>query len=258
MDKIDEYTRREITPEQPDIDQCEHGFVVHDIKAQNHFLCRECGERFHRHPDMIEQELFRPDDAEVYDKIAQFRDGLFTFTEVIKQTKLELEEFKEAMQKGFPPEEVYNDVYSLGSIGPVGQELSYVEPPRTSCPAAIEKFFGNPEATVDNINYAVRNGMFPDIEEVRHVDSPETKQMIVEVEFVDGSVQKVVIDHQLVAIHGRKMLRKIGGRHHTMSADGRSNSLIKTYSQYEKDADQIVHHTNFDYTPPKDIRSPWQ
>ena len=258
--------------EQP-TDQCEHGFVVHDVQEQNHFLCRECGDRFHRHPDMIEQEMFRPDDAEVYDYIAQFRDGLVTFTEAVKQTSLELDEFVKAMNFAFPPEEVYQDQYSIGSQGPIGKELAYIEPARTSCPAEIERVFGSPEATLDLINSVVNGGVFPDIEEVRHIDHPELKQMHVEIEFIDGSVQKVVIDHMLTADYGLKMKRRIDGSRHIMRADGRSSkgswdltpfqvdmlkAKPKAYAQYEKDAGQITHNMHFDYNPPKDIRSPWQ
>lgn len=35
---------------------CKHGFVVRDIDGANRFLCKECDERFVRHPDIIRQQ----------------------------------------------------------------------------------------------------------------------------------------------------------------------------------------------------------
>lgn len=195
---------------------CEHGFVVHDVQGDNRFLCRECDERFPRHPDMIEQEMFQPDLAEAYDHLARFRDGLITFTKAIQKTRFSLEEFTAAMRKVYPPEVVYQDQYSLSSPDPIGKEIAYVEPGRTSCPAEIEKVFGNPDINLDTLNGIIFDGVFPDIQEVRHIDRPELKLMNIEIEFVDGSVQKVVIDHMLAADYGKKVNRKFQGHTYVM------------------------------------------
>lgn len=196
-------------------ESCEHGFVVRDIQGENRFLCRECDERFLRHPDMMEQEMFRPDEAGVYDKLAQFRDGLITFPEATKATGLTLREFKETIARVFPPDQEWQEQYMVGVRQPINRVLINEGLTRTSCPAAIEALFGNPEITLTDIEAVVNSGgVFSDITEVRHYNLPETPNIVIEIEFIDNSTQKVIVDELLLKFEGKKILREFPGRSH--------------------------------------------
>lgn len=215
-----------------DVDLCEHGFVVRDIQGENRFLCRECDERFPRHPDMMDQETFRPDEAGMYDILAQFRDGLITFSEAIQKTSFSLEEFKETIAKIFPPDVETIEHYTLGQKTVGTPTIINEGPKRTSCPAEIEKIFGDPEISLVELNTMMFDGdIFPDLQEVRHVDEPELQQMTIEVDFIDGSVQKVVIDYILLANHGKWSRRQMmtGRTHRLLPGDINANSLIKSF-----------------------------
>jgi len=194
-------------------ESCEHGFVVREILGDNHFLCRECNERFPRHPSVMENERFRPDDAEVFDSLAQFRDGMKTYSEVCKQTSLSLEEFVETVQRIFPPDEEYVDQYEIGKKDPIGKEFVRFGPQRTSCPEKVEDIIGCPEITLTDLNEIIRN-TFPDIVEIEHLNCKATKEMIIYVTFVDGSTQKIVMNEMKLIMDGNKMLRTFPGTRH--------------------------------------------
>jgi len=36
---------------------CDHGFVVRAAQGEHRFICRECDERFIRHPDIIRKKV---------------------------------------------------------------------------------------------------------------------------------------------------------------------------------------------------------
>jgi len=38
------------------MNDCEHGYVVRSVADANRFLCKECNERFVRHPDIIRKK----------------------------------------------------------------------------------------------------------------------------------------------------------------------------------------------------------
>lgn len=169
--------------------KCEHGFVVRDIRGDDRFLCRVCDARFPRHPSLLEKVVEpKVEGITIANSLRMFREGMMTFTEAAKRTNLSLNAFKEAIENLFPPT-ANVAFYSnrIGSNQPIGRVTS-VEPRRTSCPKKVEEYFANP----DSSPIAPKSWGFPfdDVTEVSQYREI-TDQLVIYVEFVDGTKQKV-------------------------------------------------------------------
>lgn len=190
------------------VTSCEHGFVVRDIKDDNRFLCRECDERFPRHPSLMQINP-RVEEAQLEDGLNLFREGVYTFAEAMKKTRLSTDEFIKVVKKMFPPKEVghFNTINADGSVesGPV------LAPQRVSCPEEIDTFFGDPNITnTDIVNVVKSRITFPDITHVDHRPEPENRLMVVYVHFVDDTIQRVEMDERDLIANGYRIQR---GRH---------------------------------------------
>ncbi len=60
-----------------DDEGCEHGFVIYD---EDEFLCKECDERFPRHPDLMAKEVraIQLSEVELLRWLGEFRGGHIT------------------------------------------------------------------------------------------------------------------------------------------------------------------------------------
>lgn len=198
------------------VTNCEHGFVVRDIKDDNRFLCRECDERFPRHPSLMQIKP-RVEEAQLEDGLDLFREGVYTFAEAMKKTRLSTDEFIKVVKKMFPPQEVghFNTINADGSVesGPVLAPLRFLQ--RVSCPKEIDAFFSNPNITNTDIANIVRSRItFPDITHVDHIPEPENRLMVVYVHFVDNTIQRVEMDERdLIANGYRSLVPFQRGRH---------------------------------------------
>ena len=176
-------------------EDCYHGFVVHNVKGDNRFLCRECDERFPRHPSMMDKKPAAPPDSELLFPLSEFREGLLTFAQVAQKTTLSLNALKDAIKRLFPP-----NVETIQHRSINGQLLAPVvidqEVQRTSCPKEIDDLYSDPDVTMYDLERIRKDPyVFPDIVNVRHTPSIQSDMTIVMVEFIDGTVQRIEIDN---------------------------------------------------------------
>ena len=182
---------------------CYHGFVVHDVKGDNRFLCRECDERFPRHPSLMCKEPDKMPDSELIGWLWQFREGCMTLAKVVEKTTLSLNEFKESLQRLFAPAVTTMTHRNIGT----GVSTSIVvdqEKQRTSCPQEIDDLFSNPNTTVDDLERIAKDPyVFPDIVKVTHTPSIRPDITIVEVEFIDSTIQRIEVSYADVMMSPR-------------------------------------------------------
>ena len=180
---------------------CGHGFVVRDINGDNRFHCKECDERFPRHPSMMPKKTAKFENAPFSIAhalhntaiLTQFREGIVTFSEAAQATTFSLDQFTEEMQRLFPPEQIIDEIRTIGALRPTVVNLGE-GPKRVSCYKKIEDVFGNPNLNVDQINQFIDfSDIFPDVTEVIHGMDQTAGTMTVEIIFVDGSIQRVEI-----------------------------------------------------------------
>lgn len=199
-ERIDEWTRREILPDE---EECDHGFVVRDVEGDMRFLCQLCETRFPRHPSLMNKLDIKSAVRGVREALESFREGAQTLTSTLKETRLTMEGFSKAMEKMFPPQEIGSSktIEADGSM----QTSQVFAPKRTSCPAEIEALFGDPDVTLDDIQRILnQKQVFPDILQVHHRACPEQRKMIVTVDFVDDTSQRIEIDESLLMeVEGR-------------------------------------------------------
>ena len=208
-----EYTEKETVAEAP---ECDHGFVVRDIVGEDRFLCRECDTRFPRHPSMMPKEIIHTPRLNISNSLHQrnilsnFREGMITLTDACKLTTHSLADLTQAMQDMFPPDQNYMEHRTIGQ-GVTGQVMLPEGPKRVSCYQEVENVFGNPNVTIDQINQFGRGtSIFPDVTEVRHVMDDQNAVMIVEIHFVDGSMQRVEIpENQLMIRRSAGSYRRV-------------------------------------------------
>ena len=172
---------------------CKHtGWVAREIHGDTRFVCRECDERFPRHPQMMPpepEEFIIPYD--VLKSMAEFRQGTATFAQACKDTALSAEQFKDAIKKAFPPVDTYEEIATIGSL--VTQRVvTGREPQRSSDPEEIEKvFFATHGLSSEDLLQSWREG-WPDVE---HVDlypfeNSIDRKTVVIVTFNDNTKQR--------------------------------------------------------------------
>lgn len=173
---------------------CKHGYVCRDIEGEDRFLCKECGERFPRHPKSI--PTFKATDGELalFNKLAvkQFREGMTTFTDAVQKTQFSIEEFNKALKAlaPLPDEEEFEHFEVRTGKRQVIKLPGTPEPQRTSCPAEIENIFGNADVTLTDLEKICER--FPDIVSMDHtVGGMDTDIVQVDVGFCDGTTQMV-------------------------------------------------------------------
>ena len=173
---------------------CKHtGWVAREIHGDNRFVCRECDERFPRHPQMIEpkgEEFVIPYD--VLKSMSEFRQGAATFTQACKDTALSAEQFKDAIEKAFPPVDNYEDISVMGSL--VTQRVVIGrEPQRTSDPEDIEKnLFPTLGSSTSELLESWREA-WPDIRamEIHPFEGSRDRMTMVILTFIDESKQRL-------------------------------------------------------------------
>ncbi len=172
---------------------CQHrGWVAHEIQDDNRFVCRECDERFPRHPQLMPskpEEFIIP--SNILDVLTEFRLGGVTFTQACKDTTLSAEQFKDTIKKAFPPVDIYEEVATMGSLVTqrivTGQELQ-----RSSDPEEIEEvFFATHGLSSEDLLYIWREG-WPDVEhvDVYPYEGSRDRKTVVIVTFNDNTKQR--------------------------------------------------------------------
>lgn len=182
---------------------CKHEFVVRDIDGHNRFLCRECDERFPRHPDMIKQED-PVGSSTIKDILDKFRLGLTTFKEAIEATRFSLSNFVDAITEHYPIE--HEQIEELSMCNPIPVLMDGMElPRRTSCPKAIDDAFSDSAATLTDLNDLVAN-VFLDIQELKHHNSyagnPPFRHTDIIVVFIDDTRQLVQLSTEYYLAQG--------------------------------------------------------
>lgn len=172
---------------------CKHtGFVVRDIQGENRFLCRECNERFPRHPQMIKivhhtAAVTRATMEDMRATLDEFRQGAISFSSAMKVLNTNLEEFTKACSQLFPPEIGAESIHNI-STGE-SRILQVSEHARTSCPKEVEEWFSDPSIYLDPMEAIEK---FPDITEARYEFSASmTDRIEIVVDFIDGSTQVI-------------------------------------------------------------------
>lgn len=169
---------------------CQHkGWIAHDIQGENRFLCRECDERFVRHPRAPRQST---EFLDAVGSMKDFRNGLATFTEACDAAKMSAQGFKNALIEAFPPVDIYEEIATIGSL--VTQRVvTGREPQRTSDPEDIEKnLFPTRGMGTSELLEAWR-GAWPDIREmeVHPFEGSRDRMTMVILTFVDESKQRL-------------------------------------------------------------------
>lgn len=174
---------------------CQHkGFVAREVKGDYRFVCRECNERFERHPWIQKTDKNKADRS----TMEEFRNGMLTFTEAVKRTTFSAEELKEALKIMSPPEPIIEEIYQVGHLRPTYVKTGY-EPQRTSDPEELESIFCTPGLSADELE-KIWNVSFPDVEYIdTHQDIMRDKKVYT-FNFIDGTAQRVEIDlHEIKA-----------------------------------------------------------
>ena len=175
------------------LEACSHtGFVVRNIQGENRFLCKECNARFPRHPQMIKivhntTRVTRATMEDMRATLNEFRQGAISFSSAMKVLNTNLEEFTKACSQLFPPDEEWMEQRTIGN-GKVNRVLINVEPVRVSCPKLVEEYFSDMSVNADAL---LPEGKFPDIVGVSHNINTDTDRIIIDVDFIDGTTQKV-------------------------------------------------------------------
>ena len=175
---------------------CKHrGFVGRDLHGEYRYICYECKERFKRHPRVVPTIKVDP----IHNRIARqaisdFREGMLTFTDAIRKAQCSVEEFNDAMKTLFPPKRIRETIMHHSLRGESEEVVTRDEPgpARKSCPKEVEDYFRDPNTTLSDVRNSIFD-RFPDITQVSHNEQGDA--MIVDLDFVDGSTQKVVMDN---------------------------------------------------------------
>ena len=191
------FTEEEDDDVMPDPEpQCQHTYVVRSREGDYKYLCKECNERYVRHPKAPDPAatlvVAQPKDVRTINELQRFREGLSTYSEVVRKTTLSLDEFKKAMTAAFPPMHTVQLSETMGVPGLVGHVVD-TEPQRTSCPEQVEAVFGDINVNISDL-MKITEKVFKDVTEVKHEYSQATRQMVITLHFVDSTKQRVTID----------------------------------------------------------------
>ena len=172
--------------------RCKHkAFVARDISGDNKFICRECGERFKRHPSLAPEDRAPESPFNLPYLLDQFRSGMLTFSQTVKETGMAAEELKKTLKEMFPSQPIYADSTSVDNPSVKQRFCVDTTPVRTSDPEEIENIFCTPGLSLDDLHK-----IFPDVTDVdTHIDI-ENDDRIYKFHFVDGSIQKVKIRYK--------------------------------------------------------------
>ncbi len=180
--------------------ECSHGFVVRDVVGDDRFLCKECDVRFPRHPSMMPKEpKFNSPSMSIGNNLhntailTEFHDGLITFSAAAQATQFSLAEMKRAMEELFPQEMISEDIYTVGSLVPKVMYFSE-KPKRVTCFKEVEDIFGNPNVTIEDFNKILTTGCFPDLTHIDEGTDLNTGKLVMKLNFVDGSIQRIELD----------------------------------------------------------------
>lgn len=169
---------------------CRHkGWVARDIQGENRFLCKECDERFVRHPRA-------PRKSDIFlgalEHVKDFRNGLATFTEACEAASISAKDFKDALTEAFPPVDTYEEIATIGSL--VTQRVvTGREPQRTSDPEDIEdNLFPTLGSSTSELLESWREA-WPDIRamEIHPFEGSRDHMTMVILTFIDESKQRL-------------------------------------------------------------------
>jgi len=197
--------------------QCAHRFIVRDVEGDNNFLCRECDERWPRHPEVMEKEKSPMlDVGEAMRGSTSFNDGDINLYQLADKLAITPHQASEFIRNTFETKPTYEEMYPLGSKKPISIQVGNM-PARTSNPLEIDAYFKANFKTVleghDSVLYSDRYDTydkFPDIVSIDiNVDCPPIQTnlrlrpisidspMYCMIKFNDGSIQRVDIDGTL-------------------------------------------------------------
>jgi hypothetical protein len=165
---------------------CEHGFVSYDDSGSTKFLCNDCGARFLSYPGAISPAVVEASEQRV---MKEFREGILSFSNALKQTQWSIGQFKEAMSRAFPLTPIYEDHFTIGITAPARKVVGY-EPSRTSCYKEVDDFVGSPDTTTIDIKDIRKK--FTDIISAQEVRFQNEHVMLIT--FQDESIQRVDVN----------------------------------------------------------------
>ena len=180
---------------------CQHGYVVRSREGDYKYLCKECDEKFVRHPAALpEPVVFNVPDGVtpgIVNELQKFREGAITLSKAALSTGIALKDFKDVLEGTFPPLKFTMELPNMTIPGGPAQGSIEVGdmPTRTSCPRQIEEVFGNIDVNLTDL-IKITETVFKDITKVNHCQEQETRKMIVMIRFVDDTKQRVEIDMQ--------------------------------------------------------------
>lgn len=185
-------------PDQPspiiDLDVCKHrGFVVRDIVGDFRFLCRECNKRFRRHPWAKSEvdEYMEKYRRELGSAMEDFRHGIMTLTNAVKQSQVSMRVFKEALKTYYPPKLILEPIQTIGQ-GTVGHAVVGAEPQRRSDPEEFETLIGNPKVSGADKTRVIRE-VFTDVTGYKRWEDMEKRYHVMVFDFVDSTKQRIEI-----------------------------------------------------------------
>lgn len=189
-----------IKEERENMPGCKHkGFVVRDIQGVNRFLCKECDERFPRHPwgkkTLVVTDL---DPVKVMTVMESFREGIITLATTMRKLQFTIEEFTIATTNLFPPRKtpIREVAHEIGSpkarIVVTGE---YDEPQRTSTPQEVEDVFHDQNTNLDALTINALVNRFPDLKSMESIDEQICQRMVYKLKFIDDTIQRVEVPH---------------------------------------------------------------
>ena len=184
--------------DEEEVEECDHGFLVVDHDDQgNKFHCKMCGERWPHHPDS-QPTTDKPRMLGIHpNAMSAFRGGLETLAEAAKRASMTMEEFAYNFKLTMQPKYRYENIYQVGKTVPQTMMVD-TEPTRTSCPKEIDDEFSNMGHTLDDMPMLMQK--FPDVKGVtshQEATAEYDMEFYMDVEFIDGSTQKVYPDFSL-------------------------------------------------------------
>ena len=187
---------------------CEHGFVVRDIQGENRWHCKECDQRWERHPKAPAPKNEHPIlDAPLANLVAEeFSKGIHTFSEAVRQAQVSVEEFKEVFEEVVKPKLIVEETHTIGNPTPIKTVIG-TSPARVSDPEEVDAIFTDAGVKKIDLNRIWRDA-FPDITDVEIYDDHRNMNNVVNVTFVDGTKQRVEISHMDIKMAAGNQMSK--------------------------------------------------
>lgn len=174
---------------------CQHdGFVAREIEDDFRFVCRECNERFVKHPKAPHVPTAKTATlpSNFMEVAENFRDGRLTFPMALKDTGMTAEQFTQGIIDSFPPEIEKEELehWEIGNPIPQVVTLSETEIKRTTPYEDVEAIAPTHGISGEEL-VNIWMTAFPDVVSVRCEDCNTFNYKTVIFEFIDGTKQRV-------------------------------------------------------------------